>query len=132
MSLKCKIFKDINLVYVKAVDVLKYKELMDHIEKLANDPEYIPPMKKLLDYIDLKSSSLSTSESIAFSKRKRELADKFLNEKCAIVTHADYFSGISKYHQAYIDEEKLKTKIFQNIDEAKAWLDIDLDYELSI
>jgi hypothetical protein len=132
MSLKYKIFEDIKLVYVKAVDTLEYEELMDHIEKLANDPAYIPPMKKLLDYVDLKKSGLSTRESIDFSKRKQELADRFINEKCAIVTQADYFSGITRYHQAYIDEEKLKTKIFQNIDEAKAWLGIDLDYKLSI
>lgn len=132
MSLKYKIFEDIKLVYVKAVDVLDYDELMDHIEKLANDPAYIPPMKKLLDYVDLKKSSLSNSESIAFSKRKQELSDRFLDEKCAIVTQEDYFSLITKYHQSYIDEEKLKTRIFQNIDEAKVWLDIDLHYELSI
>jgi hypothetical protein len=132
MSLKYKIFEDIKLVYVKAVDLLDYDELMDHIEKLANDPAYIPPMKKLLDYVDLKKSSLTNSESIAFSKRKQELSDRFLDEKCAIVTQEDYFSLITKYHQSYIDEEKLKTRIFQNIDEAKVWLDIDLLYELSI
>ncbi len=132
MSLKYKIFEDIKLVYVKASDDLKYEELMAHIEKLANDPAYIPPMKKLLDYVDLKKSGLSNSESIDFSKRKQELSDRFINEKCAIVTREDYFSGIKKYHQAYIDEEKLKTKIFQSIDEAKAWLEIDPDYELKI
>jgi hypothetical protein len=132
MPLIYKIFEDINLVYVKAVDVLEYEELMDHIEKLANDPAYVPPMKKLIDYVELKKSSLSTSESIAFSKRKQELVDRFLNEKCAIVTQADYFSLVTKYHQGYIDEGKLKTKIFQDIDEAKVWLDIDMDYDLSI
>ncbi len=132
MSLEYKIFEDIKLVYVKAFDVLKYEELMDHIEKLANDPAYIPPMKKLLDYVDLKKSGLSTRESIDFSKRKQEMADRFINERCAIVTHADYVSGITKYHQAYIDEKKLKTKVFQNIDEAKEWLGIDPDYELSV
>ncbi|MGD9161313.1 MAG: hypothetical protein PVG39_23065 [Desulfobacteraceae bacterium] len=54
---------------------------MDHIEKLANDPAYIPPMKKLPDYID---------------------------------------------------EEKLKIRVFQDIDDAKTWLEIDLNYKLSI
>jgi hypothetical protein len=62
-------------------DDLKYEELMDHIEKLANDPAYIPPMKKLPDYID---------------------------------------------------EEKLKIRVFQDIDDAKTWLEIDLNYKLSI
>ena len=132
MSLKYKIFEDIKLVYVKAVDELKFEELMAHIETLANDPAYVPPMKKLLDYAELKKSGLTNSESIDFSKRKQELSDRFANEKCAIVTLADFVSGINKYHQAYIDETKLKTMVFENIDDAKAWLGIDPDYELSL
>ena len=105
---------------------------MDHINELANDPGYIPPMKKLLDYSELKKYEVTTEESVTFSKRKQELSDIFLNEQCAIVVPSDLVFGMARHHQAFLDEEKLHTKIFRDLDEAKAWLEIGQDYKLSI
>jgi hypothetical protein len=132
MAYRYKIFDDIKLVYVKADGPLYLKDLMDHIEKLAADPKYIPPMLKLVDYRELEGYGISIRESEIFSQKKQSLSDKFINEKCAFVVSSDLIFGMVRHHQAYLDEDKLSTNIFRDINEAKNWLGIDTDYELSV
>lgn len=132
MTYRYKIFEDTKLVYVKADGTMRFQDLMEHIETLAKDPGYTSPMKKLLNYLELEKYEVTTRESEIFSKRKQELVNRFMNEKCAIVVPSDLIYGMARHHQAFVDPVRLETDIFRDINEAIRWLEIDPDQDFTL
>ena len=127
--MKYKIFEDLKLVYVEVNDILRFEDLMQHLDELSRDPRYTPPMLKLVNYQNLKKYELSAKESEVFSNRKAALSDRFMHEKCAFVVPSDLGFGMARHHQAFIDENKIQIKIFRDLAEAKKWLEIDIPNE---
>ena len=133
MTIKHKIIEDLKLVYAVTDGTLNFEDLMNHIEALSKDPNYNSPMLKLVDYRNLKEYGLSTKEAEIFSIKKASLTERFLHEKCAFIVPSDLVFGMIRHHQAFIDENKIDTKIFRDLEEATKWLGIDVkDEELII
>ncbi|MBI5665285.1 MAG: hypothetical protein HZC49_09440 [Nitrospirae bacterium] len=129
MSLKYKIIKSIKTVYVIGQGVISFTELMDHINKLAQDQDYNAPMKKLVDYRTIKSLDLSMSESEAFAQEKAKHNDIFSGERCAIVTPLDSNFGMARVHDALIGlkDPEINTMVFRDFNKAQEWLGINFD-----
>ena len=127
MSLKYKIFKNRKLVYVVGEGKIKFDDLLDHFEGLSNDPMYIPPMKKFVDYRNSTLVKLSIDQAHQITKKKIQLKEKFKNEICAFVTKTDVDFGLSRMHGAQLESSDITTNVFRNIEDALSWLNVDLD-----
>jgi hypothetical protein len=127
MPIKYKIFQDRKLIYARGIGKIAYDDLLLHFEKLAADPKYISPMKKLVDYRTSTLSTLSTKESIKVTEKKAQLIETFKNEKCAFLTKSDLDFGMTRFHEAHIDDSSIMTYSFRNIEDALAWLEVDLE-----
>lgn len=127
MPIKYKIFPNRNLVYALGIGEVTYDDLLLHIEKLAVDPKYISPMKKIVDYRNSTLAKLSTEDSIKITKRKAQLIETFKNEKCAFVAKSDLDFGMTRLHGAHIDGLGVETNVFRNLKEALVWLGVDLE-----
>lgn len=126
MAISYRIYKEMGVVYCRGEGHIELQDLLDHIDTLAHDPAYAPPMKKLVDYRASQLRDLSSEEIRAFTARKVELQDRLAGERCALVVSGDYDFGMSMLHIAHVDEANIETKAFRDIDDALAWLDVPL------
>ena len=128
MSLKYEIYENLKLVLAIGKDIISFKELMDHMDQLSKDPRYIKPMKKLVDYRQVKSIQLNSAESETFAQKKAGLANIFIGEKCAIVAPVDPAYGVARVHDSLMDykEPGIEVSVFRDWEEAQNWLDVKL------
>ena len=128
MPLKYEIIEEINLVLAVGEGVISFSELMDHLEQLGKDPKYKKPMKKLVDYRNVDSIQMSSSESETFAQKKAGLGDVFIGEQCAIVAPVDPAYGMARVHDSLMDykEPGIDTSVFRDWDEAQSWLNVKL------
>lgn len=126
MGISYRVYREVGLVYCKGEGNIELRDLLDHIDTLAHDPDYVPPMKKLVDYRASQLQDLSSEDIRAFTARKVELKDRLSGERCALVVSGDYDFGMSMLHIAHVDEANIETKAFRDIDDALAWLDVPL------
>jgi len=104
-----------------------FDDLMGHLEELAADPRYQPPMLKLVDYRNSRMVPLDDREFGLFSARKTQSEAAFQGERCAVVSVHDLDFGMSRMLGARIDTEKVETGSFRNIADALAWLGVEID-----
>ncbi len=127
MPIKYKIFQNRKLVYALGNGKITFDELLQHIEELAADPQYKPPMKKIVDYRNATLFGLSIEEANKFTIKKVQLVEIFNNETCAFVMNSDLDFGMSRAHEAHFENSDITTNVFRNMEEALSWLQVDLD-----
>ena len=127
MPLRYEIIKELNLVLAVGDGIISFSELMDHITQLSQDPGYKRPMKKLVDYRNVQSIQMTSSESEIFAQ-KAGLVEKFVGEKCAIVAPVDPAYGVARVHDSLMDykEPGIEISVFRDWEEAKTWLNVRL------
>lgn len=132
MPIQYKIFADQKLVYAIGVGKISIEDLLMHLEELARDPAYQPPMKKLVDYRNTPVLALTPEEIRIFTNQKSLHQSKFEGEKCAIVYRSDYDFGMGRVHGATVSTG-IDTGTFHSLSEALNWLKLDLqEQELQI
>ena len=129
MAIEYKIIPEKKLILAKGIGTVKGNEVLKHLEKLAEDTHYIAPMKKLVDYRNIDNILISSEEAIAIAKKKKDLAERFKNERCAFISPGDLTYGTSRVHQALIQGVDLNTEVFRNVQEAVNWLDVTIDID---
>lgn len=129
MAIKYKIYDDQKLVYVMGFGKVTLEDLLVHIDGLSKDPGYQAPMKKLVDYRTTLPLILKREETDIFTQHKSKYQQLFSGEKCACVVNNEVDFGMTRVHGAYIQEFKIDTMAFRNIDEALLWLQVDLNVE---
>jgi hypothetical protein len=127
MAIRYKIFDDKKFVYVTADKVPEFSEQLEHLETLANDPKYIAPMKKLVDFSKIGQIGLTNEEIDEYMGKKAQYKDKFKGERTAVVVNNDLDFGISRIFYVKMDNQKFEMNVFRTVDEALQWLDIKLD-----
>ena len=127
MPLEYKIIESKKLLYVKGTGTVAFSELMNHIDELRQDPKYKAPMRKLVDYRQIKKLDLSMSEQESFSLKKAEAKESFAGEKCAIVVTTDYGFALARVHSALSEVSNRDTSIYRDLNEALVWLGVELD-----
>ena len=70
MPLKYEIIESKKLLYIKGIGAVSFSELMNHVDELCQDPKYKAPMKKLVDYRQIKKLDLSMDEQERFVEKK--------------------------------------------------------------
>jgi len=127
MPIKYKILKNRKFVYAVGEGQISFDDLLQHVNELAEDPKYVSPMKKLVDYRNATIANLTTEEANKFTDKKAQHIDIFRNEMCAIVTDKDLDFGMSRVHGAHIESSNIDTSVFRTIKDALLWLQVDID-----
>ena len=125
MPLRYKVIEDKKLVYVVGTDIVTFDDLVESLKSLSDDPRYTAPMRKLVDYRHLEKIELSMKESEAFAREKDLRKNIFAHEQCAIVAPKDVNFGIARMHSSLIDQSTMITKVFREMEDARAWLGIE-------
>ena len=127
MPVRYKIIKEHNLVLTTGAGTISFDELMAHIAQLSSDPDYKKPMKNLIDYRNVKSIRMSSSESEVYANKKADLSNIFFGEKCAIVAPTDSTYGMARIHDSLMDyfEPGIETSVFREWQEAREWLNLE-------
>jgi len=86
MPLIYEIIESKKLVYVHGTGAVTFYELMHHIEELCLDPKYKAPMKKLIDYRQIKYLDLSMQEQEVFAQKKA-LSMRHMPEKNVLLLY---------------------------------------------
>ena len=127
MPLKYEIIESKKLLYIKGIGAVSFSELMNHVDELCQDPKYKAPMKKLVDYRQIKKLDLSMDEQERFVEKKASVKELFSGEKCAIVAPTDYGFALARVHGALSEGSNRDTSIFRDFNDALTWLDVKLD-----
>lgn len=127
MPIKYDILEEQNLILATGSGVVTAKDVISHLDSLATEDKYIAPMKKLVDYRTIESIIISPDEAEIIAQRKKELSNKFSNEKCAFISPGDLTFGTARVHQALVESVDINTAVFRNIEEALEWLGVTLD-----
>jgi hypothetical protein len=127
MPFRYKIIENKKLLYAKATDTVTFSCLIDHLDEVCQDPKYKAPMKKLVDYRQIKKMDITMHEQERFAQKKASLKKLFFGEKCAIIVPTDFGFALGQVHASLSSCEDIETKAFRNFDEALSWLDVELD-----
>ena len=126
MSITYEIIEGENIIFAVGSGVVTAKDILNHLDKLAEDKRYIAPMKKLVDYRNIDNINITAKEAQIIANRKSELSSKFSGEQCAFVAPDDLTFGTSRVHQALIENANLNTEVFRSIAKAMEWLNIEV------
>jgi len=118
------------LVLLKGSGLVTGKEVLKHLDALADDEKYVGPMKKLVDYRFIDSINITPQEAWEIAKKKKAFVDRFGREKLAFVSPADLTFGATRVHQALIDGADIDSEVFRRIEDALDWLDLPSDTAL--
>lgn len=126
MPIKYAIDQDLRFVYAVAVGRVTLSELMDHLTLLAQDAAYRSPMKKLVDYRAGHVLDMSVEETKRLTEFKLQHDDVFRGERCAFLVSDDVDFGLSRVHEAYVDQ-LVDTRVFRDLPALLEWLGVDAD-----
>lgn len=122
MPINYTIYDDLKLVVAQGAGRVTGMDVLQHLDQLADDPQYVAPMKKFIDYRSLDDLTITPDEAKEIAARKLKLASVFRNERCAFVSPGDVTFGLSRVHQSLLDTADINTGVFRRIDEAWEWL----------
>lgn len=129
MAIEYEIIEEKHLVIAKGTGVVTGDDVINHLNTLAADARYVAPMKKLVDYRAIESMKQSHGQILMISQKKQTLEDRFAGERCALVAPKDLTFGIARMHQSFINTPALDIEVFRRIEDALAWLDVELGLE---
>ncbi|MBU4263557.1 MAG: hypothetical protein KKC76_17000 [Proteobacteria bacterium] len=117
----------LQLVYTRLIGTVDANALARHFKELSQDERYVSPMKKLVDCRLCDDYQVSTAEEQKLASLKEVFADKFINERCAIVAPSNLLYGSNRAFQEQSFDSAIETMVFKNINDAIAWLQIDIN-----
>lgn len=126
MPIKYKIIEERKLVYAVGEGQINYADLLGHIDALSADKLYRGPMKKIVDYRNASAINLTAADVKLFTTQKGRLINVFKGERCAVVTNAGLSYDLARMHSAFIGEYGICANVFRNVNEALAWLPVDI------
>lgn len=114
------------LVYARLTGTVDAAALARHFKELSQDDRYIAPMKKLVDCRFCGDYQVSTAEEQKLASLKEIFAEKFQNERCAIVAPSNLLYGSNRAFQEQSFDSAITTMVFRNMNDAITWLQIDI------
>ncbi|MEW6519859.1 MAG: hypothetical protein AB1461_10645 [Thermodesulfobacteriota bacterium] len=128
MPVVYQIIDRLKLVYARLIGTVDADALARHFKELYQDERYITPMKKLVDCRLCDDYRVTTAEEQKLASLKEVFANKFKNERCAIVAPSNLLYGSNRAFQEQSFDSAIQTMVFRNINDATAWLQIDINY----
>jgi hypothetical protein len=126
MSIRYKIFPEKKLVYALMEDGIKNEDIFQHWETLARDPQYIAPMKKLIDCRRCDRFGPSNEQIEEFLGQKIELLEKFKGEISASIVNNDLDFGTSRIFGTHIGMYGLEMHVVRSLSAALKVLGVEL------
>lgn len=127
MTVEYKIIRDLHLVYVKMHKALSIEELIAHLDDLAADQNYIQPMRKIVDFTNIKDAVMPIYRFGDFGDIEGFYKTKLRGEHCVFVADSDFFFGMARLFEGYMDGKNIKVSVVRSLDMALALLNIHGD-----
>ncbi|MBI5523446.1 MAG: hypothetical protein HY910_12520 [Desulfarculus sp.] len=125
MSIEYQITSSLRLVYVEMRKALSLEELISHLEELAADENYVPPMKKIVDFTNLKDGPMPRFTAGDFAALETYYKDRLRGEHCVFVTPSDFRFGMGRLFSGYMVNANLKVSVVRTLEAALALLEIN-------
>ena len=127
MPIEYDIIERKKLVVARGSGVISGEEVITHLEAVSQDPRYVAPMKKLVDYRAVESMTITSEEAWVIAQKKKNLGEVFRGERIAFVSPRDLTFAMSREHQALLNGSPLDAEVFRSMEEALEWLEVTLD-----
>ena len=124
MASEYQIIPELRLVYVDMRKSFTPEELISHLEDLAADKNYVPPMRKIVDYSNLADFPTPAFAPQDFARLKVFFKDKLRGEHCVFVTPTDLRYGMARFFAGYMNDAPLDVSVVRSLEEALALLEI--------
>ena len=124
MSVEYQIISSLRLVYVEMRQALSIKELFSHLEDLAADEQYISPMKKIVDFTNLKDAPMPTFSIADFARLNAFYENELRGEHCVFVTPSNFRFGMARLFEGYMGDSDVEVAVVRSLEAALALLDI--------
>ncbi len=110
-----------NMVFSKAAGQLSHADVLDHMDRLQNQPAFLPAFNQLLDFRQVTSVTLS-------SRQVAELAKRTIfgpTSRRAFAVSADWQFGLARMFGAYREiQGETGIVVFREIKECLDWLSL--------
>lgn len=125
MSVDYQIIPSLRLVYVEMARALSIQELVSHLEDLAVDDRYIPPMKKIVDFSNVDDAPMPKYDMKGFTRLQALYANQLRGERCVFVAPTDFRYGMGRLFEGYMGNAPLEVTVVRSLEAALELLDID-------
>lgn len=133
MSYTYRIKKELKLNYIKASGSVCGKEIIETAQRMFNDPDWKFVRKQISDFREAKELIITFQdfEKIIEAEKKQQPSQEIIHDgetgKLAIVTEKEIYDIIFSLYSIKTKDSFHETRIFNDMDEAVAWLDFQLE-----
>ncbi|HSG91715.1 MAG TPA: hypothetical protein VLA56_21030 [Pseudomonadales bacterium] len=120
MALEYRIDTDKRVVYAKGIGEVTAADIDRHEQALATDPDYRPPMTRIVDYRHLERHNISSAELQSISHRRAHQLETFGREHLIFIVASDLVHARVRQTQAYLGESGMRVDLAWSLDEALA------------
>ncbi len=106
-------------IFTKARGIVSYAELIDHI--VAKAERGLMTRAEIFDARDI-TLDLSLSELQGVAVKTKEALGTQTGKKIAVITNSAFVYGLARAYAAISREDNPQFQIFQNDEDARAWL----------
>ncbi|MFH1057245.1 MAG: hypothetical protein V1797_01040 [Pseudomonadota bacterium] len=124
MTVEYQIIPNLRLVYVEMRKALSFEELVAHLEDLAADKNYVPPMKKIVDFTSFDNSPMPSFTFENFTMIESYYNHKLRGEHCVFVTPSEVTFGMGRLFDGHMYSANLEVSVVRSLDSALALLGI--------
>ena len=125
MCVEYQIISSLRLVYVEMPKALSIEELISHLEELAANEDYLPPMKRIVDFSNLADAAMPRYDMAGFDRLKALYSSELRGEHCVFVTPTDFRYGMGRLFDGYMDNAPFEVSVARSLQEALELLDIN-------
>lgn len=124
MPIEYKIISSLRLVYVEMPKALSLEELVSHLKELAADENYVPPMKKIVDFSHVEDAPMPAFDIADFEKLKAFYENELRGEHCVFVAPSNFMFGMGRLFEGYMGAAPIEVSVVRSLEAALALLDI--------
>ena len=124
MTTQYRIIPSLRLVYVDMREAFSIGELVSHLEDLAADEKYVPPMKKIVDFSNTEKSTIRSFVYEDYLRIRAKYEKELRGEHCVFVAPTDFSYGMGRVMRGNIDDAPLDVSVVRSLEEALALLEI--------
>lgn len=125
MTIEYKIYPEERLIHAEIIGRVTVDDHVRHFEVLSRDPEYISPMRKIVDFRKCDDYAVDAEGERFIAAAKAHYDAVFADEHCAIVAPVSWIFGMNRIYEAVSRGGAVTTGVFRTMSEACRWLGID-------
>ncbi len=119
MPISYRIDKSLRMVFTTAQGVLTGQDILTHLPRLREDPDFDPSYDQLVDFRDVIEIPIPRGEMETISMHH------VFNGRGAVVAEKDIGFGMMRMYEVLSKFEPDQFKVFRDMAEARRWLGLD-------